>query len=89
LACLWAISALQLANYCELDCSFKALESYIYSIPLAVKSNVGIPLDIVIAAYERRDVFSIFADTFGKKDLSLQDPYGLPLLSDAGMALRS
>jgi hypothetical protein len=44
-----AISAMKLADYCELDCSFKALKPYVYSIPLAVKANVGIPLGIVIA----------------------------------------
>jgi hypothetical protein len=45
----WAVSALRHADYYELECSFKALKPHVYSIPIAVKANVGIPLGIVIA----------------------------------------
>jgi hypothetical protein len=53
----WAVSGLKLADYYELDCSFKALKPYVYSIPLAVKANVGIPLGIVIAPRKGRMSF--------------------------------
>jgi hypothetical protein len=61
----------------------------VYSIPLAVKANVGIPLGIVMAPSEHRDVFSLFADVLAEKGFSRGDLFELPLLSDAGNALRS
>jgi hypothetical protein len=85
----WTICALREADYYELDYSFKALKPYVYSIPRAVKANLGIPLGIVIAPSERRYVFSLFADVLAEKDLSRDDLLELPLLSDAGSALRS
>jgi hypothetical protein len=78
----WAIWALRQADYYELDCSFKALKPYVYSIPLAVKANVGIPLGIVIAPSERRAVYSIFADVRAEKGFSQNDLFEVPLLSD-------
>jgi hypothetical protein len=63
----WAISALWRSDYYELDYSFKALRPYVYSIPLAVKANVGVPLGIVIAPSERRDVFSLIAELLIEK----------------------
>jgi hypothetical protein len=59
------------------------------SIPLAVKANVGIPLGIVIAPSERREVFSIFTDVLVEKGFSETDLFEIPLWSDAGTALRS
>jgi hypothetical protein len=85
----WAICPLHQADYYELDCSFNALKPYVYSIPLAVKANAGIPLGIVIAPSERQAVFSLFADHLAEKGFSRGDPFELPLLSDAGAALRS
>jgi hypothetical protein len=85
----WAICALRQADYVELDCSFKALKPYVYSIPLAVKANSGIPLGIVMAPSERQAVFSLFADVLAEKGFSRRDLFELPLLSDAGTALRS
>jgi hypothetical protein len=76
-------------DYYELDCSFTALEPYVYSIPLAVRANVGIPLGIVIAPSERRDVHSLFADLLAEKGFSRNELFEIPLLSDAGKALRS
>jgi hypothetical protein len=61
----------------------------VYSIPLAVKANVGVPLGIVIAPSDRKEVFSIFADALVEKGFSLGDLFELPPLSDAGTALRS
>jgi hypothetical protein len=84
----WAISALLSSDYYELDCSFKALRRYVYSIPLAVKANVGVPFGIVIAPSERRDLFSLFAELLTEKGFSQSDLLEMPLLSDAGTALR-
>jgi hypothetical protein len=77
------------ADYDEWDCSFQALKPYVYSIPLAVKANVGIPLGIVMALSKRRDVFSIFADLPVEKGFSESDLFEIPFISDAGTALRS
>jgi hypothetical protein len=77
------------ADNCELDCSFMALKPYIHSIPLAINANVGIPLGIVIARSERREIYSIFSDILAEKGLSRETLFELPLLSDAGTALRS
>jgi hypothetical protein len=85
----WAISVLHDADYYELDCSFMALKPYIYSIPLAIKANVGIPLGIVIAPSERREIYSIFSHLLAEKGFSRESLFELPLLSDAGTALRS
>jgi hypothetical protein len=73
----WAVTALQTADYYELDCSFKALKLYLYAIPLAVKGNVGIPLGVVIAPTESWM-------TFWRENL-----FELSLLSDEGRAVRS
>jgi hypothetical protein len=54
---VWAISAVQSSDYYELTYSVKALRPYVYSIPFAVKANVGVPLGIMIAPSERQDVF--------------------------------
>jgi hypothetical protein len=80
----WAICALDQADYYKLDCSFKALKSYVYSIPLSVKANVGIPLGIVMAPNEREAVFSLFVDVLAEKGFSRSDFFEIPLLSDAG-----
>jgi hypothetical protein len=85
----WAIGALRLVDYYELDCSFKALKPYGYSIPLAVRTNVGIPLGIVVTPSERREVFASFADLLAEKGFSHESLFELLLLSDAGTALRS
>jgi hypothetical protein len=76
-------------DYYELDCSVKALNPYPYSIPLAVRANVGMPLGIVIAPGERQDVYLLFADVLAEKGFSRNEPFEISLLSDAGKALRS
>jgi hypothetical protein len=71
----WAICALRQADYYESHCSFKALKPYVYSIRLAVKANVGIPLGIVMAPSERQAVFSLFADVIAEKGFSRREPF--------------
>jgi hypothetical protein len=77
----WAISAICQADYYELDCSLKALNPYAYSVPHAVKANVGIPLGILIAPGEKQKVFSMFADILAEKGFSSEEFFPLPLLS--------
>jgi hypothetical protein len=91
LTCLapWAICALRQADDYELDCSFKALKPYVYSIPLAVKANVGIPLGIVMTPSERQAVFEHLANVLAEQGFSRCELFELPLLSDDGTALRS
>jgi hypothetical protein len=80
-----AISALGLAQYYELDCSFTALKPNAYSIPMAVRANVGVPLGIVIAPSERSQVYAMFADALQQEGFT--DLHRLPLLGDEGKAL--
>jgi hypothetical protein len=61
----------------------------VYSIPLAVKANAGIPLGTVSASSEKPDIFSIFADLLAENGSSRDDRFRLPLMSDVGTALRS
>jgi hypothetical protein len=84
----WAIAALRKADYYELDCSFRALEPHVCSIPLAVKANLGLPLGIVIAPSERREGLSMFADLLAEKDFARGELFEFPLLTDAGKPLQ-
>jgi hypothetical protein len=61
----------------------------VYSIPLAVRAKVGIALGIVMVPSERQAVCSLFAHVLAEKGFSRRELLELPLLSDAGTALRS
>jgi hypothetical protein len=82
----WAITALRMAGYYELDCSFAALAPYVYCIPLAVCFNVGIPLGLVVAPTERHEVFTMFAEALDRAGFSPANLRELPILSDEGRA---
>jgi hypothetical protein len=53
------------------------LNPYVYSVPLAAKANLGIPLGIVIAPSEKQKVFSMFADILAEKGFSREELFRL------------
>jgi hypothetical protein len=83
----WAMDILRIAQYMELDASFRALSPFAYCIPMAVKANVGIPIGIVVAPSERQEMYNLFAATLFRHGLSPDELKNLPLLSDSGSAL--
>lgn len=84
----WAADALRRADYYELDCSFQALRPFVYSVPMVISRNVGIPIGLVVAPTERARVFALFAEGLVEHGVcSRQSLASLPLLSDAGRAL--
>jgi hypothetical protein len=62
-----------------------ALKPDAYSMPMAVKAKVGIPLGIVIISNKRWNVYGMFADAIWLEDFENLDH--LPLFSDEGKAL--
>jgi hypothetical protein len=56
---------------------------------MAVCANVGIPLGIVVAPTERREVVDLFASCLADRGFSRNEFYNLPLLSDEGTALNA
>jgi hypothetical protein len=83
----WAQHCLRSASYYELDCSFQALHPYAYSVPMAIHFNVGIPLGIVVAPTERKEVFELFAHQLFGQGFTREELAALPLASDIGQAL--
>jgi hypothetical protein len=83
----WAVRVIGMAQYYELDCSFEGLAPYVYSIPMAVRANRGIPLGIVIAPTERQDVFRMLSKLLIEQGMASQRLTNLPVLTDEGSAL--
>jgi hypothetical protein len=83
----WAVDAFRGADFYELDASFKALKPYVYSVPLAVSKNVGIPLGLVLGPSESTEMFQIFAEGLIEHGLEMGQLRALALLSDEGSAL--
>jgi hypothetical protein len=50
------------ADFYELDASFKALYTDVYSAPLAVRNNVGIPVGLVLEPSESTEMFPSFVE---------------------------
>jgi hypothetical protein len=46
----------------KLDASWKALDSDVYSVRLAVMKNVGIPVGMVLGQSESTEMFASFAE---------------------------
>jgi hypothetical protein len=49
---------------------FKILKPYVYSVPLGLKGNIGVPLGIAVAPSERQEVFAILANLLTEKGFS-------------------
>jgi hypothetical protein len=84
----WAAAALRIADFYELDCSFRALRPLVYSVPMAVCHNVGIPLGIVVAPTERSEVYAMFAKALSEHAMvAAEELRRWAVLSDEGTAL--
>jgi hypothetical protein len=85
IAC-WALEAFAIAQFIELDCSWKAVKFYAYCIPLAIINNEAIPLGFIITPTEAQETYEWFFD-------DLEHAAGAPLapktiLSDEHAALK-
>jgi hypothetical protein len=66
----FASNAILLAQFYELDCSFRALQPYVYSVPLSVHVNVEIPLGIVLGQSETAEIYGMFARVLFEQAIS-------------------
>jgi hypothetical protein len=85
----WASDAISVAQFYELDCSFRALQPYVYSVPLAVAANVGIPLGIILGQSETAELYGMFAQVLSEQGMPRERFANLALLSDEGSAIVS
>jgi hypothetical protein len=65
-----AINYLRQSQDQQLDCSFQALDPYVYWISTAVSANAATPLGIVVAPTERREAFDLFASGLADRGFS-------------------
>ena len=81
-------AVIEKTNFLELDCSFYAVEPYIYCMPLAIINNESLPLGLSVGPSESLQIYSQFYELFSKKypDKKITS---LPLLSDEGKALKA
>jgi hypothetical protein len=56
------IEALRKADFDELEASFRAFNPDIYSVPLGVIKNVGIPLGLISDPTESTEIFAMFTE---------------------------
>jgi hypothetical protein len=73
---------LRSASYYEFDYSFQALSPYTSSVPIAIRFNVGIPLGIVVAPSERKEVSELFVHHPFRQGFTRDELTALPLASD-------
>jgi hypothetical protein len=85
----WASGAISMAQFYELDCSFRALQPYVYCVPMSVTANVGIPLGIVLGQSETAEIDGMFAQVLFEQGTPRDGFARLPLLRDERSALAS
>jgi hypothetical protein len=83
----WAIAALREADFYKLDAFFKRLYPSVYSVPLAVRGNAGIPMGLVLGPSEFAEMFASFVELLIQHRLDRESLGALPLSSDDGTAL--
>jgi hypothetical protein len=82
---VWALAAFSLAQFIELDCSWKAIKLYTYCIPLAIIDNEAVPLGFIITPTEAQNTYEwFFADLANYAGQPLPPK---PVLSDEGSAV--
>jgi hypothetical protein len=86
----WAIEVFFYhCSYIELDMSFRALEPYVYSIPLAINANESFPLAFIIGQTESVELYSLFFHAMSKIGIPEEDLKAKPFLTDQHKALKA
>jgi hypothetical protein len=85
----WALQALAIMNFTELDASFKALKPFAYSIPTVIYHNKSIPIGLFLCDGEKRELFSNFIEMLLSLGVPIDFLQAKGFLTDEGTGLKS
>jgi hypothetical protein len=85
----WALQALDIMNFSELDASFKVLKPFAYSIPTAVYNNKSIPLGLFLYNGEKRELFSNYIEMLLNHGVPIEVLQSKGFLTDEGTAIKA
>jgi len=84
----WALEAFGERGYRELDCSFRGAAPYVYCVPQFIRSNVSLPIGLVIAPTESSMTYRLYEELLNDycRIRGYERPR-YPVLSDQGGAI--
>jgi hypothetical protein len=84
-----AIEYLRRGGNVELDCSHPSMPPFVFSVPMTVCHNYGVPLGVLFGPTETADLYQLFAQalTADGTGFTKDELREMPLLSDEGAGL--